>query len=169
VGEELNHTDLDQAHEIGKLKSEVHTLNTLVSKLFEKFDNYIEKSQSQPLTIAQIIGAVVGLLTIFALMFGTVIYIVNSSNAPILANNAQLATLIANQQISTQKNSNLIQLTNKELLSIKNSSESNENTLDWIIFQKEFPMQLAVLQEKVKVLESKTHLHPNMDGVIKYK
>ena len=165
----MNHTDLDQAHEIGKLKSEVHTLNTLVSKLFEKFDNYIEKSQSQPLTIAQIIGAVVGLLTIFALMFGTVIYIVNSSNAPILTNNAQLATLMANQQTSIQQNSNLIQLTNKEILSLKNSSESNENTLDWIIFQKEFPMKLAVLQEKVKVLESKTHLHPNMNGVIKYK
>ena len=75
---------LDHSHEIGMLKSEVHTLNTLVSKLFEKFDSYVEKSQPKAMGVVGYIGIAVSMLSILALLFGSVIYISNSSNAPII-------------------------------------------------------------------------------------
>jgi len=170
--------EVAQAHEIGKLKSEVHTLNSLVKTLFEKLDAIIERMQAKPIGIGAIIGVIASLMGIFALLFGTVIYISNNSNAPLATEikargiaqneiNAQVVASLAALQNSVATTNSSIQLANKEMTSIKNIAKSNESTLEWIIFQKEFPTQIAVLKEKVEYLERKSHLHHSMSGIVK--
>ncbi len=117
-------------------------------------------------------------MAIFALLFGTVIYIANNSNAPLATEmktrriaqneiNAQVVSALTALQTSVSNTNSSIQLTNKEMSSIKNIAKSNESTLEWMIFTKELPTKLSVLQQKVKNLEEKSHLHPSMGGVIK--
>ena len=154
--------ELKQAEIIGKVVAEVHTLNTLVKTLFEKFDTYVERNQPQTIGVGGYLAIGLSMLTILALLFGSVIYIINSANAPIIAQTAQLATIAQTQQASIQHNTSFIQLTNKEVAGIKNMAISNESTLEWIIFQENLPKQIAVLQGKVTALEEKIHLHPNM-------
>lgn len=170
--------EIAQAHEIGKLKSEVHTLNSLVKTLFEKLDAIIERMQAKPMGIGIIISLIASLMGIFALLFGTVIYISNNSNAPLTTEmkthrvaqneiNAQVVAALTALQNSVSATNSSIQLTNKEMLSIKNIAVSNESTLEWMIFQEKYPMKFAVLQEKVKNLEKDSHLHKSMNGIIK--
>ena len=144
---------IENAHEIGKLKSEVHTLNTLVSKLFEKFDDYVEKSQPKAMSAAGYIGIAVSILSILAILFGSVIYITNSSNAPMTAQMAQITQLPATIQNNTLQNANQSQLLSKELSGLAKSVDSNEETLRWIIFRENLPKQITETQGRLNTLE----------------
>ena len=102
--EELDKTE--HAKEIGQLQSEVHTLNTLVTKLFEKFDILVERLQPKAMSAAGYIGIAVSILSILAILFGSVMYITNSSNAPLVAQMTQMTQVLATIQNNTMQNAN---------------------------------------------------------------
>jgi len=141
------------AKEIGQLQSEVHTLNTLVTKLFEKFDLFVEKSQPKPMGAAGYIGIAVSVMTMGALLFGSVMYITSSSNAPLVAQMSQVSQVLSTIQSNTMRNANHGQLLSKELSAIDKSVASNETTLDWIIYQENLPKQVTEAQGRLNTLE----------------
>lgn len=145
-------TDLEQAHEIGKLKSEVHTLNTLVSKLFEKFDSFAEKMQPKQIGFAGYVGIAVSVMGIFALLFGSVMFITTSSNAPIMAQMSQITKTLAAIQNNSVQNSNENRLISKELSGIAKSVNGNADTLHWIVYQKELPTKIVENELRIEVL-----------------
>ena len=144
---------IEQAQIIGKIESEVHTLNTLVKTLFKKFDDYVEKSQPKQIGIAGYVGLAVSIMGIFALLFGSVIYITNSSNAPVVAQMTQMTQVLATIQNNTMQNANQGQLLSKELSGIEKSVDSNEETLRWIIFRENLPKQITESQGRLNTLE----------------
>lgn len=160
--------DLEQAQIIGKIEAEVHTLNTLVKTLFKKFDDYVEKSQPKPIGPAGYIGLVVSILTVFALLFGSVIYIANSANAPLVAQMAQMTQVLSSIQNSTVQNAGHTQLLNKELSGIEKSVVSNEETLRWIIFTENLPKQLTETQGRLKSLEDSFKQHNHNEKGMKW-
>lgn len=145
--------ELEQAHEIGKLKSEVHTLNTLVSKLFEKFDSYIEKNQPKQMGVNGYIGIALSILSILALVFGSMMYMTNSANAPMVAQITQFTKVISTIQNNVIQNTNNNQLLTKELSGLAKSVDSNEETLRWIIFRENLPKQITETQGRMDMLE----------------
>ena len=156
-----NGDELEQAHEIGKLKSEVHTLNTLVSKLFEKFDSYIEKNQPKPIGVAGYIGIALSTLSILALIFGSMIYMTNSANAPLSTQMSQIVQAISAIQNSTMQTANQGQLISKEITGLAKSVDSNEETLRWIIFRENLPKQITEAQGRLNTLEMRVE---RLDG-----
>lgn len=157
--------ELEQAKIIGQIESEVHTLNTLVKTLFKKFDDYVEKSQPKPIGPAGYVGIAVSILTVFALLFGSVIYIANSANAPVVAQMAQMTQVLSSIQNTVVHNSGQTQLLNKELSGIEKSVRSNEETLRWIIFTENLPKQITETQGRLNALENsfKQHYHDKKD------
>jgi len=147
--------ELEKGHakEIGQLQAEVHTLNTLVTKLFEKFDLLVEKLQPKQLGVAGYIGIALSIMTIFALLFGSMIYMTSSANAPISAQMAQIAQTLASIQNSTIQASSNTQLLSKELSGLGKSVENNNNTLEWMIFQENLPKQITETQGRLNTLE----------------
>lgn len=150
--------EIKQAHEIGKLKSEVHTLNTLVKNLFEKFDNYIEKSRPKPLGVSGYIGIALSILSILALIFGSMMYMTSSANAPVVTQMAQITQILATIQSNTMENANQNQLTRIELSGLGKSVDSNEETLRWIIFRENLPKQITESQGRINTLETQMDL-----------
>jgi len=148
-----NGDELEQAEELGKIKAEVHTLNTLVKAHFTKFDAYIEKNQPKPMGVAGYIGIAVSIMGIFTLLFGSVMYITNSANAPIIAQTTQMTQALATIQSNSMQNSNQNQLTRIEMSGVKKSVNSNEETLQWIIFQENLPKQITETQGRINTLE----------------
>lgn len=145
--------ELNYSHEIGTLKSEVHTLNTLVAKLFEKLDAIIEKMQTKPVGVAGYIGIAVSLMTIMALFFGSMLYITSSAQAPVVAQITQMTQLIADMQKTQMQFSNQGQLLSKELSGIDKSVKSNEGTLQWMIFTENLPKQITQHDGRLNTLE----------------
>ncbi len=145
--------ELGHAKEIGQLQSEVHTLNTLVTKLFEKFDILVERLQPKVMGAVGYIGIAVSILSILAILFGSVIYITNSSNAPLVAQMTQMTQVLATIQNNTMQNANQGQLLSKELSGIEKSVDSNEETLRWIIFRENLPKQITETQGRLNTLE----------------
>jgi len=160
MGSEVDN-ELGHAKEIGQLQSEVHTLNTLVTKLFEKFDIFTEKLQPKPMGVVGYIGIAVSIMTIFALLFGSVMYITNSANAPLVAQMTQMTQLLATIQNNTMQNANQGQLLSKELSGINKSVISNEDTLRWIIFDENLPKQITETQGRMNTLEMRMGLLHN--------
>jgi len=161
--------ELEQAQIIGKIEAEVHTLNTLVKTLFKKFDDYVEKSHPKPMGLAGYIGVAVSILTLFALLFGSVVYISNSSNAPVVAQMAQMTQILSSIQSSTVQNAGQTQLLNKELSGLAKSVDSNEETLRWIIFNENLPKQVTEAQGRLNTLEMQmnrivSRLHSSQKG-----
>lgn len=150
---------LEHIEDIGKLKSEVHTLTRAVEKLFNKFDEWVLNNQPKQLTLATIIGIAVSILTICALLFGTVIYIANSSLAPLASQNVQIVNTLQSMQNSMQQNTSLIQLTNKEMTALYNKVNSNENTLRWMLFDENLPKQITELKVRMNYHENDARLH----------
>lgn len=145
--------DIGQAQIIGKIEAEVHTLNTLVKTLFTKFDSYVEKSQPRPMSISAYVGLAVSILGIFALLFGSVMYISNSSNAPLVAQISQMTQVLATIQNNTMQNANQNQILVKEVSGIEKSVDSNEATLEWLLFSENLPKQVTEVQGRVNTLE----------------
>jgi hypothetical protein len=175
MSEELSKTERER---LGKVEADVIHIDNTVSKLFAKFDDFVEKMQPRPTTPSQILGGFVLVLTMFAILFGSVIYIVNSSNAPLVAqmaaqanaqstHNAQLANALSGIQAMLQQNSASIQLTNKEVS--VNSAKTRENTesIQYMLFDIRIPEAMTALQKDVEYLKQKTHLHSSTGEVIK--
>ena len=141
--------ELSRDQQLGKLQSEVHNLSVNVNKLFE----LIERNQPKPMSFNMIMGAAVSVLTVFALLFGSVIYIANSANAPMLT---QLQVMNSNIQgvsnISTN-NTALIQLSNQKMSGVMSKVTSNEETLQWLLFDENIPKQLTETIGRVNTLE----------------
>lgn len=151
---------VDHDKAIGHLEAEVHTLNTLVGKLFEKndvlydkMDSFMQEVRPKPMSFNMVLAAAVSVLTVFALLFGSVIYIANSANAPILA---QLQVMSSNTQnvtnVATQ-NTALIQLSNQKMSSVQNKVTSNEETLRWLLFDENLPKQITEIRKDVDNLK----------------
>ena len=153
-GETKNQTE--HAKLIGKIESEVHTLNTLVKTLFEKFDAYVEKSQPKQLGPAGYIGLAGGMIMIIASLFGSMIYINNSANAPIVTALTQVTQTLASMQNRTMLNANQNQLTSKELSGLAKSVVSNDGTLNWLLYDENIPKKVTILEQQMKfVLKGK--------------
>lgn len=160
MAEELGEKDIELAEKVGKIQSEVHTLSTNNTTLFskldkmsDKFDEFITATRPKPATPLMILGGALTTLTILALLFGSMIYITSSTTAPITMQMNQLVSSIATVNNSVMQVSSQIQLTNKELSSIKREAQGNAQTLEWLLFQENVPKQITRLQEKVIVLE----------------
>jgi len=139
----------DHSEDIGALKSEVHTLNSLVREIFD----LIKGLQPQPLRFNNVVGGGVAVLTIFALLFGSVIYIANSANAPILAQMKQLTTIVDTMNSATVTNNSLIQLSNQKVEGLYNKVLSNEETINWFLYQENIPKQLTESLGRINTLE----------------
>jgi len=148
-----NGDEIEQAHDLGSIKSEIHTLNTLVKTLFKKLDDYIEKNQPKPIGVAGYIGIALSILSILALIFGSMIYMTNSANAPVITALTQVSRTLATIQSNTMENANQNQLTRIELSGLAKSVGSNEETLQWIIFQENLPKQITETQGRLNTLE----------------
>jgi len=148
-----NGDELEQSGKIGKLESEVHTLNTLVKTLFDKFDSYIEKNQPKPIGVAGYIGIALSILSILALIFGSMIYMTNSANAPVITALTQVSQTLAVVQNNSMENANQNQLTRIELSGLGKSVDSNEETLRWMIFRENLPKQVTEAQGRLNTLE----------------
>ncbi len=151
MGEPLD--DIEQAQEMGKLQSEVHTLNTLMTKVFKKVEDLAEKTTPKPPSIGGILGIATSFLAILTLLFGSTIYISNSSNAPMLAQMTQMAQTLNTINSLAVQTANHGQLLSKELSGVAKSVESNNNTLDWIIYQENLPKQITQSQGRLNTLE----------------
>lgn len=152
--------ELAYSQELGAIKGEVHSMkgevNSIkgsVNKLFEKFDLFVEKMQPKQMGIPAIVGLLAAVLGIFALLFGSVIYITNSSNAPLYAQNAQIVATLQAMQNSSQHNTNLVQLASKDISGLSNKVSSNEETLRWMIFEENIPKKLTSLKGEVNTLK----------------
>lgn len=152
--------EIDHSKTIGHLESEVHTLNTLTSKLFEKTDNLYEKMDAfmqevrpKPMSFNMVLGGAVSVLTVFALLFGSVIYIANSANAPVLAQLQVMTTSIQSVSNQATQNTALIQLSNQKMSGVNGQVSSNEDTLKWLLFDENLPKQVTENQGRLKMLE----------------
>lgn len=150
---------LEHIEDVGKLKSEVHTLTKAVDKLFAKFDEFVASNAPKQLTLPGVITIAVSLLTICALLFGSVIYITKSAIAPIASQNVQLVNTLQVMQNSMQQNTSLIQLTNKEMTALYNKVNSNEDTLRWMLFEENLPKQITELKVRMDYHERNGNLH----------
>ena len=145
--------ELDQAQLIGKIESEVHTLNTLVKTLFKKFDDYVEKAQPKPMGVAGYITIALSILSILALIFGSMIYMTNSANAPVIAQMTQMTQALTAIQNNSMQTANQNQLLSKELSGLTKSVGSNEETLRWMIFTENLPKQITQQDGRLNTLE----------------
>ena len=145
--------ELEHSKIIGKIEAEVHTLNTLVKTLFKKFDDYVEKSQPKAIGPVGYIGITLSILSILALIFGTIIYMTNSANAPIVTSLNQITQTQIAMQNSTMLNANQNQLTRIELSGLAKSVGSNEETLRWMIFTENLPKQITQQDGRLNTLE----------------
>ena len=151
--EELDAIKEDYIIKFSKLETEVHTLTTTVGRLFKKFDDYVDKTQPKPLSFPMIISGFLAFLTIFGLLFGSVIYIANSSNAPLAAQLNETTRTLNRINSSTLQNNNFIQLTNKEVSSLKTATENNAETLQWALFIENLPKQLTEARKDIEFIK----------------
>ena len=109
--------------------------------------------QPKQMGVPAIVGLLAAMLRIFALLFGSVIFITNSSNAPLYAQNAQIVATLQSMRGESQQNSSFIQLTNKEVSGLANKVVSNEETLRWLIFEENIPKQVSALTGEIETLK----------------
>lgn len=145
---------LEHREKVGKLEADVHTLTKSVEKIFTKLDELISANTPQQISIASMLGMFVSILGVFALLFGSVIYISNSSNAPLVAQSSQMITTMQAMQRGMQQNTNLIQLTSKDVSGLNNKVVSNDETLRWLLFEENLPKQLTELQVRLNHAEA---------------
>ena len=153
MGQDHEQTVTNYAERLGKVESEVHNIGTTVSKLFDKFDQFVEKVQPKQMSLAGILGLLATLLGILALLFGSVIYISTSSNAPLMAQSAQMVSTMQAMQRGMGQNTNLIQLTSKDVSGLSGKVSSNEETLRWLLFEENIPKQLTELRIRQEQIE----------------
>lgn len=151
----------DHDKTIGRLESEVHTLNSLVGKLFEKndvlydkMDSFMQEVRPKPMGFNMILGAAVSILTVFALLFGSVIYIANSANAPMFTQLQVMNTNIQSVSNIATQNTALIQLSNQKMSGVLSKVTSNEDTLRWLLFDENLPKELTQTVGRVDTLET---------------
>jgi len=160
--------ELEQAQEIIQVKTELHSLAKSFYSFVDEFKTYRDRSEPKPISIAQMLGGVVAILTILTIMFGSVIYVANSSNAPLLTQMAQITQVMTNIQNNTMQNASQGQLLNKELSGVSKSVKSNEETLRWIIFTENLPKQITHIEEKMRSLEENFKQHSHQKGDTKW-
>jgi len=138
-----NKLEKEHFEKVGRLESEVHTLTRAVEKLFNKFDEFVDYSRPKQLGISTIMSMIAAGLGSLALIFGCVLYIVNSATAPILsAINQQVSHMQATNALAVQT-SNGIQLANKEITVVANRAAANEQTIQWLLFDTNLPKQIT--------------------------
>lgn len=164
---------LEDKERISKLEGEVHWVKESIPKIFEKIDGIISAMSAKPISVPAMIGMFAGGISILAGLFIAVIYIAGSQIAPLESQSNQLALAIQNQgtqitaaiqamQSNMMQNTNLIQLTNKEVSVNGAKTKENEGTLQWLIFEENIPKQVTILQQQIKTLQKRSHIHSNM-------
>jgi len=128
---------------VGRLESEVHTLTKAVEKLFSKFDEFVDYSRPKPIGIPTVMSMVAAGLGSLAIIFGSVLYIVNSANAPVLSAINQQTSNIQAINALAMRSSNGLQLANKEITVVSNRAAANEQTIQWMLFETNLPKQLT--------------------------
>lgn len=154
----------EQIEKIGKLDSDVKNLQSSfegfvkrfesnIKLLFDELKQHQKETAPKPISFPVLLSMGVSLIAILGGMFATVIYIANSSNAPIMAQQNQMLntmnTIVSNQ---TRLSSD-IQLANKDISVIKGKSVANEETLQWIIFTENLPKQITQMQKDIEYMK----------------
>lgn len=156
----IDENDLSEAEKLGKIQQEVHTLTANNNKLFTLFDKLSDKIESlikamhpKPMNIATIIASGAAFIVIIGGLLGVVIWVVNSSNAPMVAQMNQISVILQTMNTNTNQNTNLIQITNKDVSGIREETKNNAETLQWLLFDENLPKQVTILQEQVRFLK----------------
>jgi len=152
----------EHGERLSKLETDVHNISSLVGKLFEKFDDFIEKMQPKRLGIPSIVGIAVSMVTMLAMLFGSMIWIVNSMIAPLSAQNSQIIASMQTINTSVLNNNAMIQLTNKEVATIKGSVGDSTETIRWMLFDRDILGDVTGIKKDILHLEKKAHLHKQM-------
>ena len=156
--------NLKYIKKVEKLDSDVENLessfsgfikrfDTTITDLFKKIDAHQRDTSPKPVSYGMILSGGVAIVTMLGAMFAIMIYISNSSNSPILAQQAQILNTM-NSIVSNQtKLSSNIQLANKDISVIKNKSKSNEDSLHYILYEKELFPTLAEMQKDIEFIK----------------
>ena len=140
---------------VASIETDVHSTNNTLNKLFEKFDQFVEKSQPKPMSLSLVLGSTVAMLTIFALLFGSVIYIANSANAPLTTQMRQLTATMQTLTNNVARSNNDSRLIDKDLISIKERTEANAESLQWLINDKEITTEIELMKLKIEHMAEK--------------
>lgn len=144
--------------DVGRLKSEVHTLTKAVEKLFNKFDEFVQNNTPKQLSIPIILGSIATLLTIFGAVFAGAIFLVNALNAPIVANQNQQAAMMQTLSAIVSKAVTEGQLTNKEVSVVSKQTAANEETIRWMLYEERLPQQITKLNGRLDNLQLQLNL-----------
>lgn len=142
--------EIEQAQEIASIKSEVHSLKEAFNTFIEEFKSHRDRTTPNPITLTSMIGIFGTILGILVVFMSAIMYLIHSSNSPIIAQQNQILQIMQQTQNSVNGNRNDIQLTNKDLSNIKTTTHSNEDTLHWMLFDENLPKQITILQEQFK-------------------
>lgn len=139
---------------IGRLEADVHTLTKTVEKLFTKFDEFVQHAAPRPLSLPVILAGIVSALTLLALLFGGVTYIVTSALAPVASTQQRQATELQTMFNTLSATTGAAQLLQKEISVTDNRARANEDTLHWLLFEENLPKQITQMQGDLRLLQS---------------
>ena len=152
--------DLTEAQRSGKIQADIHSISGelkefksevkgILASIFEK----IAESAPKPMGTPVVVSIIVGLFTLATILFGGIMYVATSQNAPIIAQMNQISRTQQSVSSILQQNINNIQLTNIKLTGVKEQVNSNAQTLDWLLFNENIPKQVTELQKDVEHLK----------------
>jgi len=140
--------------EIEVLKTDFDNLTKIVEKISDKFDKFTDQLQPKPLSIPVMISSMVGILTFFVIVFGTIVWTINSSIAPMSTKLEEI--MRNNNEISgrVMQNNNGLQLLNKEISRAENQAKGNTETLQWALFDENLPKQIIINCKEIESLKA---------------
>ncbi len=161
MGKKLN---LKYIKKVEKLDSDVENLessfsgfikrfDTTITDLFKKLDNHQRDTAPKPVSYMMILSGGVAVVTLLGAMFAIMIYISNSSNAPILAQQTQILNTMNGILSNQTKLSGNIQLANKDISVIKNKSLGNEESIKYILYDKELFSTITSIQKDIEFIK----------------
>jgi len=156
----IDKKELKDSERLGKLETEVHLLTSgfselkdLIGKLFSKLEDHQKDTAPKPVSNMTILAGIVSVLTILAILFGSVVWTISSMNSPLSTQINQLSNIQSSQNTLLMQFQGQIQLTNKEISGIKGKAESNANTLDWILFDENFLKKIIINSKDIETLQ----------------
>jgi len=151
---------IEYSKKVEKLDSDVENLKSsfdgfasrienTISELFKNLNNHQKETAPKPLSV----GMIAAIVAILGGMFATVIYISNSSTAPLMAQQHQLqSTMNAILSNQTKLNSD-IQLANKDISVIKNKANDNSETLNYLMYEIKLLPTITEIQKDIEYLQ----------------
>jgi len=156
--------NLKYIKKVEKLDSDVENLgsifsgfakrfDTTITDLFKKIDNHQRDTAPKPVSYTMILSGGVAVVTLLGAMFAIMIYISNSSNAPLLAQQTQILNTMNGILTNQTKLSSNIQLANKDISVIKNKSLGNEESIRYMLYDKELFSTITSMQKDIEFMK----------------